>query len=80
MKMTTEEAFVKVLQMHGIAHAFGIIGSAFMPISDFFSKAASPSICHHFKAVKPARPSFVFELNVMVSSIFTRHQPPRSEA
>ena len=33
-KMTTEEAFVKVLQMHGIEHAFGIIGSAFMPISD----------------------------------------------
>ena len=33
MKMTTEEAFVKVLQMHGIEHAFGIIGSAFMPIS-----------------------------------------------
>ena len=28
MKMTTEEAFVKVLQMHGIKHAFGIIGSA----------------------------------------------------
>ena len=27
MKMTTEEAFVKVLQMHGIEHAFGIIGS-----------------------------------------------------
>jgi sulfoacetaldehyde acetyltransferase len=39
MKMTTEEAFVKVLQMHGIAHAFGIIGSAFMPISDIFPKA-----------------------------------------
>ena len=38
-KMTTEEAFVKVLQMHGIEHAFGIIGSAFMPISDYFSKA-----------------------------------------
>ena len=38
-KMTTEEAFVKVLQMHGIAHAFGIIGSAFMPISDLFPKA-----------------------------------------
>ena len=36
MKMTTEEAFVKVLQMHGIEHAFGIIGSAFMPISDLF--------------------------------------------
>ncbi len=39
MKMTTEEAFVKVLQMHGIAHAFGIIGSAFMPISDLFPSA-----------------------------------------
>jgi hypothetical protein len=26
--MTTEEAFIKVLQMHGIEHAFGIIGSA----------------------------------------------------
>ena len=36
MKMTTEEAFVKVLQMHGIRHSFGIIGSAFMPISDLF--------------------------------------------
>ena len=39
MKMTTEEAFVKVLQMHGIEHAFGIIGSAFMPISDNFPAA-----------------------------------------
>ena len=39
MKMTTEEAFVKTLQMHGIGHAFGIIGSAFMPISDLFPKA-----------------------------------------
>ncbi|MEP9389855.1 sulfoacetaldehyde acetyltransferase [Mesorhizobium sp. KR9-304] len=39
MKMTTEEAFVKVLQRHGIQHAFGIIGSAFMPISDLFPKA-----------------------------------------
>jgi sulfoacetaldehyde acetyltransferase len=39
MKMTTEEAFIKVLQMHGIEHAFGIIGSAFMPISDLFPKA-----------------------------------------
>lgn len=36
MKMTTEEAFVKVLQMHGIEHAFGIIGSAMMPVSDLF--------------------------------------------
>ena len=40
MKMTTEEAFVKVLQMHGIEHAFGIIGSAMMPIS----------ICSHKRA------------------------------
>ena len=39
MKMTTEEAFVKTLQMHGIEHAFGIIGSAFMPISDIFEEA-----------------------------------------
>ncbi len=39
MKMTTEEAFVKVLQMHGIEHAFGIIGSAMMPISDLFPVA-----------------------------------------
>ena len=39
MKMTTEEAFVKVLQRHGIEHAFGIIGSAFMPISDLFPQA-----------------------------------------
>jgi len=39
MKMTTEEALVKVLQMHGIEHVFGIIGSAFMPISDLFPKA-----------------------------------------
>ena len=39
MKMTTEEAFVKVLQMHGIKDAFGIIGSAMMPISDLFPAA-----------------------------------------
>lgn len=39
MRMTTEEAFVKVLQMHGISDAFGIIGSAFMPISDLFPAA-----------------------------------------
>ncbi len=38
-KMTTEEAFIKVLQKHGIEHAFGIIGSAFMPISDLFPEA-----------------------------------------
>ena len=39
MKMTTEEAFIKVLQMHGIDTAFGIIGSAFMPVSDLFPRA-----------------------------------------
>jgi len=38
-KMNTEEAFVKVLQMHGIEHAFGIIGSAMMPVSDLFPVA-----------------------------------------
>ena len=39
MKMTTEEAFIKVLQIHGIEHGFGIIGSAMMPISDLFPQA-----------------------------------------
>jgi sulfoacetaldehyde acetyltransferase len=39
MKMTTEEAFIKVLQKHGIEHAFGIIGSAMMPVSDLFPSA-----------------------------------------
>ncbi len=39
MKMTTEEAFIKVLQMHGIDQSFGIIGSAMMPISDLFPAA-----------------------------------------
>ncbi len=39
MKMTTEEAFVKVLQMHGVEQAFGIIGSAMMPVSDLFPQA-----------------------------------------
>jgi sulfoacetaldehyde acetyltransferase len=39
MQMTTEEAFVKVLQRHGIQHAFGIIGSAMMPVSDIFPDA-----------------------------------------
>ncbi len=37
--MNTEEAFIKVLQMHGIENAFGIIGSAMMPVSDLFPKA-----------------------------------------
>jgi len=39
MRMTTEEAFVKTLQMHGIKNSFGIIGSAMMPISDLFPAA-----------------------------------------
>ena len=39
VKMTTEEAFIKVLQMHGIDNAFGIIGSAMMPVTDLFPKA-----------------------------------------
>jgi sulfoacetaldehyde acetyltransferase len=39
VRMTTEEAFIKVLQLHGIEHAFGIIGSAMMPVSDMFSRA-----------------------------------------
>jgi len=39
MKMTTEEAFVKVMQMQCIEHAFGISGSAMMPISDLFPTA-----------------------------------------
>ncbi|MGR3521237.1 MAG: sulfoacetaldehyde acetyltransferase, partial [Paracoccus sp. (in: a-proteobacteria)] len=29
----------KVLQLHGIEHAFGIIGSAMMPVSDLFPRA-----------------------------------------
>jgi len=37
--MTTEEAFVKLLQKRGIDNAFGIIGSAMMPISDLFPAA-----------------------------------------
>ena len=39
MRLSTEEAFIKVLQMHGIDQAFGIIGSAMMPVSDLFPKA-----------------------------------------
>ena len=38
-KMIIEEAFVKVLQMHGIEHAFGIIEFVFMPVSDIFTNA-----------------------------------------
>jgi len=35
-KMTTEEAFIKVLQMHGIEHSFGIIGSAWATLLSYF--------------------------------------------
>merc|ERR1719463_233496 len=38
-RMTTEEAFVKVLQKHKIDNILGIIGSAMMPISDLFPEA-----------------------------------------
>ena len=37
-KMTTEEAFVKVLQMHGIEQAFGIIGSSIYANFRYFSR------------------------------------------
>ena len=37
--MTTEEVFVKILQYRGVTNAFGIIGSAMMPISDLFPAA-----------------------------------------
>ena len=55
-RMTTEEAFVKVLQMHGIEHAFGIIGSAFMPISDLFPKAGITfwDVAHEVKSPWPS--------------------------
>merc|ERR1719230_1736181 len=39
VRMTTEEAFVRTLQKLGIDNAFGIIGSAMMPISDLFPEA-----------------------------------------
>ncbi|SFT55990.1 Thiamine pyrophosphate enzyme, N-terminal TPP binding domain [Sedimentitalea nanhaiensis] len=38
MQMTAEQAVVKPRQMHGIERAFGITGSAFMPISDISPK------------------------------------------
>ena len=39
VRTAAEEAFVKVMQAHGIANAFGIICSATMPTSDFFPTA-----------------------------------------
>jgi sulfoacetaldehyde acetyltransferase len=51
-KMTTEEAFIKILQMHGIDSAFGIIGSAMMPVTDLFPKAGITfwDCAHEFNA------------------------------
>ena len=60
-KMTTEEAFVKVLQMHGIEHAFGIIGSAFMPISHIFPNAG----------INPRHPSQLYEAGFEGLILFT---------
>ena len=43
MKMTTEEAFVKVLQMHGIEHAFGIGAAAVLSsVRDHRASLANP--------------------------------------
>ena len=51
-KMTTEEAFIKILQRHGIDSAFGIIGSAMMPVTDLFPKAGITfwDCAHEFNA------------------------------
>ena len=68
MKMTTEEAFVKVLQMHGIEHAFGIIGSAFMPISDNF-----PDHAELFATGQPA----LRRIYHMMNERLTRRTMPR---
>lgn len=38
--MTTEEGFVKALQLRGIERAFARIGSAMVPISDLFPKTS----------------------------------------
>ena len=51
-KMTTEEAFIKILQRHGIDSAFGIIGSAMMPVTDLFPQAGITfwDCAHEFNA------------------------------
>ena len=36
MKMIIEEALIKVFQMYGIEHTFGIIDSAMIPGTDLF--------------------------------------------
>jgi sulfoacetaldehyde acetyltransferase len=39
MEMTSQEAFVETLRIHGVKVAFGIVGSAFMPGLDVFERA-----------------------------------------
>ena len=39
MKMTSQEALVETLRINGVTHAFGIVGSAFMPGLDVFERA-----------------------------------------
>jgi sulfoacetaldehyde acetyltransferase len=39
MEMTSQEAFVETLRVHGVKYAFGIVGSAFMPGLDVFERA-----------------------------------------
>ena len=39
MKMTSQEALVETLRVQGVRIAFGIVGSAFMPLLDLFGRA-----------------------------------------
>ena len=39
MRMTSQEAFVETLRVHGVKLAFGIVGSAYMPGLDVFERA-----------------------------------------
>ena len=57
--MTTEEAFIKILQRHGIDSAFGIIGSAMMPVTDLFPKAGITfwDCAHEFWLDREGKPS-----------------------
>ena len=55
MKMTTEEAFVKVLQKYGIEHAFGIIGSAMILIRLFQGRYNVLGSAHECNAGMMAR-------------------------
>jgi len=53
MKMTTEEAFVKTLQAHGIRHAFGIITRATGEMSMMIAQNG-PGITNFVTSVKTA--------------------------